>query len=102
MTPPLAAGTGSRMVDVDGPTHYLDFGGPPDGPLMVCVHGLAGSPLNWLAVGPSLSQGARVVALDLVGHGRTPAAGRPATIGGHRALLGGFLEVVGDGSPAIV
>ena len=102
MTRPLAAGTGSRMVDVDGPTHYLDFGGPPDGPLVVCVHGLGGSHLNWLAVGPSLSLGARVVALDLVGHGRTPAAGRTATIEGHRALLGGFLEVVGTGSPAIV
>ncbi len=90
------------MVDVDGPTHYLDFGGPPDGPLVVCVHGLGGSHLNWLAVGPSLSLAARVMALDLVGHGRTPAAGRMATIEGHRALLGGFLEVVGKGSPAIV
>ena len=90
------------MVDVDGPTHYLDFGGPREGPLVVCVHGLGGSHLNWLAVGPSLSLGARVMALDLVGHGRTTAAGRTATIEGHRALLGGFLEVVGNGSPAIV
>jgi pimeloyl-ACP methyl ester carboxylesterase len=90
------------MVDVDGPTHYLDFGGPSEGPLVVCVHGLGGSHLNWLAVGPSLSLAGRVMALDLVGHGRTPAVGRTATIEGHRALLGGFIEAVGNGSPAIV
>ena len=102
VTPLLAVGTGSRTVDVDGPTHYLDFGGPPDGPLVVCVHGLGGSHLNWLAVAPSLSLTARVMALDLVGHGRTPAAGRTAGIEGHRALLSGFLEVVGNGSPVIV
>ncbi len=99
---PLAAGTGSRTVDVDGPTHYLDFGGPSDGPLVVCVHGLGGSHLNWLAVGPSLSRTARVLALDLVGHGRTPAGRRRAGIEGHRALLSGFLDAVGNGRPAIV
>ena len=103
MTPPLADRTRSRMVDVDGPTHYLDFGGPRDGPLVVCVHGLGGSHLNWLAVGPSAQPG---------GAGDGPRPGGPwtdpgrrgerPTIEGHRALLGGFLEVVGNGSPAIV
>ena len=90
---------------MDGPVHYLDMGGPdgaPDGgPLMVCVHGLGGSHLNWSAVGPSLSRHARVVALDLVGHGLTPAGRRTPTIEGHRRLLGGFLDAVG-GSPVIL
>lgn len=42
----------SLWVDLDGPVHYVDHGGPPEGPLMVCVHGLRGSLLNWAAVAP--------------------------------------------------
>ena len=45
--------------------HYLDFGGPSDAPLLVCVHGLGGSALNWAAVAPTLAQTCRVVAIDL-------------------------------------
>ena len=69
-------GAMSRFVDLDGPLHYLDFGGPADGPLLVCVHGLGGSHVNWVAIGPKLAQTCRVLALDLAGHGRTPLAGR--------------------------
>ena len=63
-------------VDVGGPVHYVDYGGPADGPLVVAVHGLGGSHLNWAAVAPHLVGHSRLVALDLLGHGRTPAAGR--------------------------
>ena len=91
VSPPFPAGATSRLIDVDGPAHYLDMGGPADGPLIVGLHGLGGSHLNWTAVGPSLSRHARVVALDLVGHGLTPPAGRRrtwrATAGWSAALL---------------
>ena len=50
------AGSVSRLVDVDGPAHLLDMGGPPDGPLIVALHGLGGSHLNWSAIGPRLGQ----------------------------------------------
>ena len=40
-------------ADTGGPVHYVDHGGPADGPLLVLVHGLGGSLLNWAAVGPS-------------------------------------------------
>lgn len=86
---------------MDGPTHYLDMGGPDGGPLLVCVHGLGGSHLNWSAVGPRLSRHSRVLALDLVGHGLTPSGRRTAGIEGHRRLLGGFLDAMG-GPPAIL
>jgi len=33
----------SRWIDLDGPLHYLDFGGPAQGSAIVCVHGLGGS-----------------------------------------------------------
>jgi pimeloyl-ACP methyl ester carboxylesterase len=86
----------STTVDLDGPTHYFDFGGPPAGPVLVCVHGLGGAAWNWAAVAPLLTERFRVLALDLAGHGRTPAAGRKTTVSANRLLLDRFVrEVVG-------
>jgi pimeloyl-ACP methyl ester carboxylesterase len=100
----------SKWADLDGPVHYLDFGG--EGPPLVLVHGLAGSSLNWLAVGGGLAAtGRRTLALDLRGFGRTPrgqgsrlldqgrlldrfvreVAGPPATLAGNS--MGGLLSV---------
>ena len=47
----------SLWADLDGPVHYVDHGGAPDGPLLVCVHGLGGSLLNWAALAPLLTLG---------------------------------------------
>jgi pimeloyl-ACP methyl ester carboxylesterase len=101
VTPSPDSGAWSRTVDVDGPTHYLDMGGPSDGPSVILVHGLGGSHLNWSAIGPSLSRHCRVKALDLVGHGLTPTGRRTPGIEGHRRLLGGFMEAVGA-APALL
>jgi pimeloyl-ACP methyl ester carboxylesterase len=84
----------SRTVDLDGPTHYLDFGGPADGPMIVAVHGLGGSAWNWLAVAPLLTTRCRMVAIDLAGHGLSPAAGRLTTVSANRGLLDRFLREV--------
>ena len=65
------------------------------------VHGLGGSHLNWLAVAPALTRHGRVLALDLLGHGRTPSQGRSARIGANRRLLGRFLETVAR-EPAVL
>jgi pimeloyl-ACP methyl ester carboxylesterase len=86
----------SFTADVDGPVNYVEFEGPDDVPTLVCVHGLGGSHLNWLAVAPSLALHARVLALDLVGHGRTPVGRRTPDIEGHRRVLSGFLREVTD------
>jgi len=96
-----SGGPPSRWVDLDGPVHYVDYGGPPDGPLMVCVHGLGGSLVNWAAVAPSLSKTCRVIALDLAGFGRTRSHGRSTSVNANQRLLHRFLtEVCGD--PAIL
>jgi len=89
----------SRTIDVDGPLHFADFGG--SGPTIVLVHGLGGSHVNWMAVGPALAARARVVAPDLAGFGRTPLAGRSARVHANRELLDRFLDAVADG-PAIL
>ncbi|HEX3823095.1 MAG TPA: alpha/beta hydrolase [Mycobacteriales bacterium] len=87
----------SKTVDLAGPTHYLDLGGPDDGPLIVAVHGLGGSAWNWLAVAPLLTTRCRMLAIDLAGHGLTPAAGRSTSVQANRALLDRFLrEVVAE------
>jgi pimeloyl-ACP methyl ester carboxylesterase len=81
--------------------HYTDFGGAGDGPLLVLVHGLGGSSANWLAFAPLLADHARLLAVDLAGHGRTPAAGRRTDVRANRRLLGSFLREVA-GRPAVL
>ena len=89
----------SRQVDLGGPVHYADFGG--SGPPLVLIHGLAVSHLTWLAVAPRLALRHRVYAIDFIGHGLTPLAGRKANLHGHRSLITRFLkEVVGQ--PAVL
>jgi pimeloyl-ACP methyl ester carboxylesterase len=84
----------SLTADLDGPVHYLDFGGPPAGPLVVCVHGLGGAAWNWLSLAPLLTPFCRVMAVDLAGHGLTPARGRQTTVQANRRLLDRFVREV--------
>lgn len=91
----------SRWADLDGPVHYVDYGGPPDGPLLVCVHGLGGSHVNWAAVAPTLARTCRVLALDLAGFGLTQGGVRSTSVGANQRLLHRFLTEVA-GSPAVL
>ncbi len=91
----------SRWIDLDGPVHYVDHGGPADGPLLVCVHGLGGSLLNWAALAPLLTPSCRVMALDLAGFGHTRSGSRSTTVHANQRLLHRFLTEVA-GVPAIV
>jgi pimeloyl-ACP methyl ester carboxylesterase len=99
MTP--ESGERSRWADLGGPLHYLDFGGPPDGPVIVCVHGLGGSAVNWSALAPLLSDRCRLLAPDLAGHGLTRSGGRRTDVASNRALLHQFIEKV-PASPVIL
>ena len=81
-----------KVADVDGPVNYLDFGG--SGSPLLMVHGLAGSALNWMAVGPEISTTHRAMALDLAGFGETPLHGRSATVGANASLVHRFIEDV--------
>ncbi|MDT7600182.1 MAG: hypothetical protein QOK26_2259 [Pseudonocardiales bacterium] len=111
----FAAPWGARgwVTDLAGPVHWVEFssGGsadtppagtvPADAPPIVFVHGLGGSHLDWVPVGPGLAADRRAVALDLRGFGLTPGTRRRATVAANVALLDRFLrEVVG--TPAIL
>lgn len=88
----VAAGV-SHWADIDGPVHYVDFGGPRHGPMIVGVHGLAGSAVNWAAIAPLLTSRCRLVAPDLAGHGLTRSGRRSTDVQANRLLLDGFLEL---------
>jgi pimeloyl-ACP methyl ester carboxylesterase len=93
----------SRYADLDGPVHYVDFGGPdnPDAPTVVLVHGLGGSHLNWCLLAPKLVGHAHVVAVDLAGFGLTHPEGRRTTVAANARLLDRFLREV-IGSPVVL
>ena len=85
----------SRYVDLgDGPVHVADLGG--SGSPVVCLHGLGGSYVNWVAAAPYLTRLGQVLALDLPGFGLSPPAGRSATVSGARYSLGRYLETLGQ------
>jgi pimeloyl-ACP methyl ester carboxylesterase len=75
----------SMTLEIDGPINVADFGG--SGPVLLLVHGLGGSHLNWLSVAPALAEQHRVYALDLPGFGRSPLAGRRSSIAANVDLL---------------
>jgi pimeloyl-ACP methyl ester carboxylesterase len=91
----------SRTVDLGGPVHYVDFGGPDDGPTVVLVHGLGGSHLNWDLFAPLLSPHARVLALDLPGFGLSEPGERRTTVHDNVRVLDLFLAEVA-GTPAVL
>ena len=84
-----------RIADLNGPVHYIDFGG--DGRPMLMVHGLGGNALNWMAVGPTLAKHYRAVAIDLAGFGQTPLYHRSAAVGANAELVDDFISrVIGE------
>lgn len=97
---PWPAEATSRQVDLDGPVHFLDFQASADAPVMVCLHGLGGSALNFGLLGPRLALDYRVVALDLLGHGDTrpsPPGGIPAVqLEWQLRLIDRFLQQISD------
>jgi pimeloyl-ACP methyl ester carboxylesterase len=92
----------SRWVDLGVPVHYVDHGGPPDGPLLVMVHGLGGSLVNWAALAPLLTDTCRVLALDLIGFGHTQAGTHSTSITANQHMLHRFLGEVAGGPVILV
>ncbi|ETA52236.1 alpha/beta fold hydrolase [Ponticoccus alexandrii] len=72
---PIAPNWTSQIVDLDGVNiRYLDNGGT--GPVLLCLHGTSMTAHAWGHLGASLRDVARVIAVDMRGHG---ASDRPAT-----------------------
>ena len=63
------SGSRSRAVDLGGRVQLTEYGDPDAAEVMVCLHGLGGSALNFGMVAPILAEGRRVLVPDLLGHG---------------------------------
>ncbi len=89
---------------------FREWSGPRDRRTFVCLHGLGGSHLNWIAVADQLSEAGRVLAIDLPGFGcSSPASGITCLdemCDGVRdtidALAVGRVTLVGQGMGAMV
>lgn len=90
----------SRFVDLDGAVHYVEWDGSAER-TFVLVHGLGGSLLSWLAVGPGLARHGRVLALDLPGFGRSERVGRRSRVSDLRAAVSRFVDEVA-GAPVVL
>lgn len=92
----------SQWVDLGVPVHYVDHGGPAAGPLLVMVHGLGGSLVNWAALAPMLTDTCRVLALDLIGFGRSEAGTHSTSVSSNQRMLQRFLNEVAAGPVILV
>jgi len=90
----------TRTLDIEGPVRVIDHGG--EGPLILLLHGLAGSADNWAAVGAGLARSGRVIAVDLLGCGDTPPAGRAVTVEHNAALVARVISELGEDSATLI
>jgi pimeloyl-ACP methyl ester carboxylesterase len=68
-------------ADIDGLPLWYEEHGDPDGPPLVALHGgITTFEWSFRHVLPWLTQGRRVIGVELQGHGHTPDTGRPMSI----------------------
>jgi pimeloyl-ACP methyl ester carboxylesterase len=83
-----------QHVSIHG--HKIAFRAAGAGPVVLLVHGMAGSSATWKHVLPALAQRFTVIAPDLIGHGES---GKPRrgeySLGAHANVLRDLLNVLG-------
>jgi pimeloyl-ACP methyl ester carboxylesterase len=96
-TPAGPAGIEERTILLHGQqATYLESGAESGGPVVVLLHGLAGSSLTWLPVMALLGGHAHVIAPDLLGHGGSAKPGDgDYSLGAHAAGLRDLLVALG-------
>ena len=80
---------------------FRDDGGP-DAPVMVLIHGMAGSSTTWRDVAPGLSTRYRVLSPDLLGHGKSDKPAGDYSLGAHASLVRDLLANLGIDRATIV
>ncbi len=89
----------SQFTDINGPVHYVDYGGA--GRSIVMLHGLGGSHLNWDRIGGHLARDHRAFALDLRGFGLTPLEGHTASMEDQVELVATFIREEAGGTAIV-
>jgi pimeloyl-ACP methyl ester carboxylesterase len=76
--------------------------GPPDGPVVVLLHGLASDADTWdKAIAPLAARGLRVLAVDLIGHGYSDKPAGDYLLTDFAESLGHFLDALGIASATL-
>jgi len=78
--------------------HYVDYG---DGPVLLLIHGMAGSWQTWLANLPELGLDYRVIAVDLPGFGRSDPLPAGSGFEAYGEMLEGLLDELDIPSVAV-
>jgi len=102
INPAWPVGATSRMIVSQGlPVRLAELGSGDD--VIVCLHGLGGSALNFGIVAPLLAAEHRVVLPDLLGHGgsSSPAPG-PGVVEAQLRMIGEVIDREADGPVVLV
>ncbi len=81
--------------------HYYEMNaGRPDAPVVVLIHGLGGSALDWAPMMPAFARaGYRVYAPDLLGYGKSSHPDIDYSIAEQADFVNGFIHAVGACNP---
>src|SRR5262249_3254227 len=82
-----------RRIDLDGDRVVYRIAGK--GPLLLFVHGMAGSALTWRFVMPTLAEHFTVLAPDLLGQGQSAKPRVEYSLGTHASMLRDLLDALG-------
>lgn len=82
--------------------HRVRYRAAGSGPLLVLLHGIAGSSSTWEEVGGWLERGHRVIAPDLLGHGESAKPRGDYSLGSYANLVRDLLGALGDERATLV
>jgi pimeloyl-ACP methyl ester carboxylesterase len=82
--------------------HRFSYRSAGSGPLLVLLHGIAGSSATWEAVIPWLSERHTVIAPDLLGHGESSKPRGDYSLGAYANLVRDLLAALGETRGTIV
>jgi 2-succinyl-6-hydroxy-2,4-cyclohexadiene-1-carboxylate synthase len=101
MRAPTTGTVDTRHITIDGMTYQIMVAG--DGPPLLLLHGFTGSAATWMPFVPALARHARILAVDLPGHGGTEAPDdvRFYTMSRLTADLPAICDVVAPGQPRL-
>jgi len=91
-----------ETVRVHGHDIAYRTGGNPDGPVVLLVHGMAGSSSMWKPVLPHLAPHVQYLAPDLPGHGRSDKPRADYSLGAQASVLRDLLATLGHDRVTVV
>lgn len=91
-----------QTVKVHGHEVAYRTGGPGDGPVVLLVHGMAGSSSMWKSTIPLLDPSITYIAPDLPGHGRSAKPRGDYSLGAQASFLRDLLAALGHERVTIV